>query len=75
MNPVGKYFKTSNEKIYCYARDEIFKHTYTCLCVGDNYIKTMFWSNIGSFPKSTKKAFLKAYAKTIETIDGIVEAK
>jgi hypothetical protein len=72
-SPIGKYFKTRNEKIYCYAFDGLMKYTYECICVGDNYIRTMYYNHIESFPKSTKKGFVKAYNRTIEKFNRIVD--
>ena len=72
MDPVGKYFKTQNEKIYCYAVGGLMKYTYECVCVGAGYIRVMQYSNIEAFPKSTRRAFVSAYSQTIERLNEIV---
>ena len=72
MNPVGKYYKTQSELIYCYAVDGLFNCSYECICVGDNYIRTMHYIHVESFSRSTRKSFMKAYSRTIERLNEIV---
>ena len=69
MDPVGKYFRTRYELIYCYTS---FGLSFECICVGSGYIRTMYFRCPEDFPRSTRKAFMKAYNQTVGKLDEIV---
>ena len=74
-SPVGKYFKTQEEQYFCYEENGLWKNGvgFACICVNGRDITTEYCNTMAGLPKSTRKAFMKAYARTIEAIDAIVE--
>lgn len=73
MNPVGKYFKTDYSHYYCYGKDSF--GAYNSIRVEEGCIETVHYLNMKGMSESTREDFMKAYARTIETIDGIVEGR
>lgn len=58
-SPVGKYFKTDYAHFYCFR---------------EHSIGIVLSDRSQQLKRSTRKAFMKAYSRTLEKINEIVEA-
>ena len=70
--PVGKYFKNDVAHYFCYEEDDLFENRFRLVQVREHSVGIVLSDRSQKLKRSTRKAFMAAYRRTIEKLDEIV---